>query len=110
MGKSYSGRRAHKRDASNNRGHAATSFVALADIQITDSTWEKLMARDGQQIERYRQAYENGEDMVRVVLRPRVDGGYNVEDGRHRVIAAKQADVGFIEALIVGGDNEDDWN
>ena len=40
--------------------------------------------------------------MVRVVLRPRFGGGYNVEDGRHRVIAAKLADAGFIEALIIG--------
>ncbi|MCA0315204.1 MAG: hypothetical protein LCH63_15420 [Candidatus Melainabacteria bacterium] len=77
-------------------------YVNLADVYMSDAAVEKLLARDGQQIEAYRQAYENGEDMVRVVLRPRFGGGYNVEDGRHRVIAAKQAGVGFIEALIVG--------
>jgi ParB-like chromosome segregation protein Spo0J len=40
--------------------------------------------------------------MVRVVLRPRFGGGYNIEDGRHRVIAAKQAGIAFIEAKLVG--------
>jgi len=40
--------------------------------------------------------------MVRVVLRPHCGGGYEVEDGRHRVIAAKLAGVGFIEAIVVG--------
>lgn len=79
-----------------------TVFVNLDEIFVSESTVAKLLARDGQQIESYRQAYENGEDMVRVVLRPRVDGGYNIEDGRHRIIAAKFAGVGLIEALIVG--------
>lgn len=99
MGKSYRGCnkatvRCHGSDVEN-------IFVALSDIFVSEATWAKLIARDGQQIEQYRQAYENGEEMVRVVLRPRFDGGYNVEDGRHRVIAAKLAGVGFIEAAIV---------
>jgi uncharacterized protein (DUF362 family) len=81
---------------------AMSVVVALADVFMTDATIAKLLARDGAQIERYRQAYEYGEEMVRVVLRPRFDGGYNVEDGRHRVIAAKQAGIGFIEAKLVG--------
>ena len=76
--------------------------VALADVFMTDAVVAKLLARDGAQIERHRQAYESGEDMVRVVLRPRYDGGYNVEDGRHRVIAAKQAGIGMIEAKLIG--------
>lgn len=79
-----------------------TVFVALADVFMTDAVVAKLMARDGAQIERHRQAYEYGEDLVRVVLRPRYDGGYNVEDGRHRVIAAKQAGIGMIEAKLIG--------
>lgn len=104
MGKSDSGRRSYSSERSGNKQRTAadTIFVALSEIEITDSTWQKLLARDGQQIEQYRQAYENGEEMVRVVLRPRFDGGYNVEDGRHRVIAAKLAGVGFIEAVIIG--------
>jgi hypothetical protein len=76
--------------------------VPLADVFMTDAVVAKLLARDGAQIERHRQAYEYGEDMVRVVLRPRYDGGYNVEDGRHRVIAAKQAGIGMIEAKLIG--------
>ena len=77
-----------------------TIWVRLDDIYIADNTVEKLLLRDGAQIEAMRQQFENGEDMVRVVLHERVGGGYNIEDGRHRVIAAKLADVGFIEALI----------
>ena len=80
----------------------AVSGVDIADVFMTDAVVAKLLARDGAQIERHRQAYEYGEDMVRVVLRPRYDGGYNVEDGRHRVIAAKQAGIGMIEAKLIG--------
>lgn len=78
-------------------------YVRLEDIFVSESTWDKLIARDGQQIEKMRQDFEEGREMVRVVLRPRAGGGYNIEDGRHRVIAAKLAGVGIIEALIVGG-------
>jgi hypothetical protein len=104
MGKSFRDRRKADFDNrnSNSVGHADVIVVALADVFITDATVAKLLARDGAQIERYRQAYEYGQDMVRVVLRPRFDGGYNIEDGRHRVIAAKQAGIGFIEAKLVG--------
>lgn len=101
MGKSYRGR--HKANETHCHGSDSEAiYVALADVYVSESTWDKLIARDGQQIEQYRQAYENGEEMVRVVLRPRFDGGYNVEDGRHRVIAAKLAGVCFIEAAIIG--------
>lgn len=99
MGKSYRGR--NKATIHCHGSDSENIFVALSDIYVSEATWAKLIARDGQQIEQYRQAYENGEEMVRVVLRPRFDGGYNVEDGRHRVIAAKLAGVGFIEAAIV---------
>lgn len=111
MGKSYRGR---GKAAHSQRHSAENVFIALSEIFVSDSTWQKLLARDGQQIEQYRQAYECGEDMVRVVLRPRFDGGYNVEDGRHRVIAAKLAGVGLIEAVIIGGNDsqidDDYWN
>lgn len=119
MGKSYSRCDRGRRNASSSQRNSksndnGTIFVSLREIYISASTFDKLMARDGQQIEQYRQAYENGEDMVRVVLRPRFDGGYNVEDGRHRVIAAKLAEAGLIEALIIGAvgqeQNEDNWN
>ena len=106
MGKSFRDRRKADFDnhsgASNAKRDVAVIVVALADVFITDATVAKLLARDGAQIERYRQAYEYGEDMIRVVLRPRFGGGYNIEDGRHRVIAAKQAGIAFIEAKLVG--------
>ncbi len=81
--------------------HEATVWVALDDIYVTESVMRKLLARDHGQIEQMRVAYEDGRDMVRVVLHDRVEGGYNIEDGRHRVIAAKMAGVGYIEAVIV---------
>jgi predicted Rdx family selenoprotein len=114
MGKSFRDRRkADFNDRSNGRYNGSysgdchnhydsTIFVGLADIFISDATIAKLLLRDGAQIEHYRQAYEDGRDMVRVVLRPRFGGGYNIEDGRHRVIAAKQAGIGFIEAKLIG--------
>ena len=77
-------------------------LVDMAEVVLTESTIAKLLARDGAQIEQLRRAYECGQEVVRVVLRPRFDGGYNVEDGRHRVIAAKQAGLCFIEAKLVG--------
>jgi hypothetical protein len=74
--------------------------VNLDDIYMPERTLNKL-ARDHGQIERLRQDYESGRHMVRVVLRPRPGGGYNVEDGRHRVVAAKLARAGVIEAVII---------
>jgi hypothetical protein len=106
MGKSFRERRKADFDDHCGNGECAGAdvvvVVSLADVYMTDATIAKLMARDGAQIEQYRQAYEYDEDMVRVVLRPRFDGGYNVEDGRHRVIAAKLAGIGCIEAKLVG--------
>lgn len=46
--------------------------VSLAEVFVTDAVVAKLLARDGAQIE------------------------------RHRVIAAKQAGIGMIEAKLVG--------
>jgi hypothetical protein len=76
--------------------------VNLDDVYIPEKTMERILRRDRHQVERMIADYENDCDMVRVVLRPRFGGGYNVEDGRHRVIAAKFAEVGFIEAIIIG--------
>ncbi len=79
---------------------AETEMVPLDEIHVPEKTWLKVM-RDKGQIERMRADFESGRRTVRVVLRPRFGGGYNIEDGRHRVIAARLAGVGFIEALIV---------
>lgn len=91
MGKSYD----------NTHCDAETVMVSLAEIHVPERTWQKVM-RDKGQIEKMRSDFESGRTMVRVVLRPRFGGGYNIEDGRHRVIAAKLAEAGFIEAMIVG--------
>lgn len=85
------------------RAEEDTVWVALEDIYISEGTWDKLLRRDGQQIEAMRDRFERGLDMIRVVLHYRVSGGYTIEDGRHRVIAAKLAGVGFIEAIVIGG-------
>ncbi len=79
-----------------------TVWVSLDEIYISDSTWDKLLRRDGQQIDDMRDRFEREFDMVRVVLHHRPGGGYTIEDGRHRVIAAKLADAGFIEAIVIG--------
>ena len=86
----------------NSRCHDSEDVVVvcLDDIYIPERTLNKL-ARDRGQIEKLRQDYESGRRMVRVVLRPRPGGGYNVEDGRHRVVAAKLAREAAIEAIVI---------
>jgi len=100
MGKSYRhSYKSYDRDDHEDRG---TIYVDLNEVYITDSTVQKLLDRDGGQIEQMRRDFEDGREMVRCVLRPRAGGGYNIEDGRHRIIAAKLAGVCFIEALVIG--------
>lgn len=99
MGKSYRSKYNEDRDDNYERG---TIYVDLNEVFISESTVQKLLDRDGGQIEQMRVDFEDGREMFRCVLRPRVGGGYNIEDGRHRVIAAKLAGVCFIEALIIG--------
>jgi hypothetical protein len=79
-----------------------TVWVNLDEVYIPEHVVERILRRDRQQVERMQLDYEDDRDMKRVVLRPRCGGGYNVEDGRHRVIAAKAAGVGFIEAVVYG--------
>ena len=75
--------------------------IPLDEIYIPEKTLLKLH-RDMAQIERMRADFESGRGVVRVVLRRRCGGGYNIEDGRHRVFAARLAGVSFIDAIIVG--------
>lgn len=84
--------------------HREVVVVNLDEVYIPERTWERIMRKDHGQIERMRADYESDRGMVRVELRPRFGGGYNIQDGRHRVIAAKLAGVGFIEAVIIGED------
>lgn len=101
MGKSH--RHSYKSyDRDDHDRGSGTIFVDLSEVYITDSTVQKLLDRDGGQIEQMRRDFEDGREMIRCVLRHRVGGGYNIEDGRHRVIAAKLAGVCFIEALVIG--------
>ena len=83
------------------RSDEETVWVAIEEIHVPENTWMKVM-RDAGQIDRMRADFESERRMVRVVLRRRFGGGYNIEDGRHRVIAAKLAGAGFIEAIVVG--------
>jgi len=76
--------------------------VAVDDIYVPERTLERIMRKDFAQIEKMRGDFEDGQSIVRVVLRPRFGGGYNVEDGRHRVIAAKIAGENWIDAIIIG--------
>ena len=92
MGKSFK---------ASDRFREETVLVAVEEIHVPESTWNKVM-RDAGQIDRMRADFESERRMVRVVLRRRFGGGYNIEDGRHRVIAAKLAGAGFIEAIVVG--------
>lgn len=99
MGKTHRRRQSRKAKMAS---HECTVFIPLDEIYVSDSTMEKLLKRDFGQIKQMRMDIEDGKEIVRVVLRNRCGGGYNIEDGRHRVIAAKLASAGVIEALIVG--------
>jgi|GEM_PF-1142661 len=68
MGKSY---KSHRED----RFGAATSWVALEDIHISDSEVAKLLARDFHQINEMRQRIERGEELMPVSLHERASGG-----------------------------------
>jgi hypothetical protein len=96
MGKSYKKNREEFDDG------GATEWIALSDIYLAESTVQKLLARDFHQIDEMRRGFENGASMVRVVLHERESGGFTIEDGRHRVIAAKLAHNGYIEAEVIG--------
>ena len=96
MGKSYNHRSSDEYENEN------TVWVSLEEIYVSESTQAKLLARDFHQIDEMRQHFEDGKEMVRVVLHERKGGGYNIEDGRHRVIAAKLAHAGYIEAEVIG--------
>ncbi|MBY0552372.1 MAG: ParB N-terminal domain-containing protein [Candidatus Obscuribacterales bacterium] len=79
-----------------------TVLVSLDDINVPKRMMEKLLRKDRGQIEEMRAAIEDGREMFRVILRPNISGGYDIEDGRHRIVAAKLAGASFVEALIVG--------
>lgn len=75
--------------------------ICLDEIHVPEKTVEKILRRDHAQINRMRHDFEVGKSYVRVVLRANIEGFYQVEDGRHRVIAAKQAGIGWIDAILV---------
>ncbi|MBX9770684.1 MAG: ParB/RepB/Spo0J family partition protein [Candidatus Obscuribacterales bacterium] len=84
-----------------NRNNEEIVEVAVDDIFVSEKNIQRVL-RDKSQIEKMRRDFESGRHMVRVVLHPRAQGGYDVEDGRHRVIAAKAAGVEYIDAVIKG--------
>lgn len=90
-----------KHNAGRGSSYREIICVPLDEIYVPERTIERIMRKDHGQIKHMRADFESGRDMVRVVLRPRCGGGYNVEDGRHRVIAAKLAGEYCIEAIVV---------
>ncbi len=76
-----------------------TIWVSLADIVIPEKT-KASVERDITQLEKMRRDFESQKQMVPVVLRRRYDDLYTVEDGRHRVLAARLAGESYIEAII----------
>ncbi len=78
-----------------------TIFVKLSDIHLSEKNRARL-ARDRGQIEQMRRAYENDEPGVPLKLIGRVDGTYDIDDGRHRFLAAELAGLTVIEAVVIG--------
>lgn len=76
-----------------------TIWVSLDDIVIPEKT-KASVERDITQLEKMRRDFESRKQMVPVVLRRRYDHLYTVEDGRHRVLAARLAGESHIEAII----------
>jgi hypothetical protein len=76
------------------------AWIALDEVNCPEKMRTKLLASDRGQIEKMRQRYELGLPMIPVILRPLCQGGYQIEDGRHRVVAALLAEQRFINALI----------
>ena len=87
-----------------NRGRNVenTVLVSLDQINVPTRMLEKLLRKDRGQIEKMRAAIEDDREMFRVILRPNISGGYDIEDERHRIVAARLAGASFVEALIVG--------
>lgn len=75
-------------------------WIALDEVNCPEKMQAKLLASDCGQIEQMRQQYELGLAMTPVILRPLLGGGYQIEDGRHRVVAALLAEQRFINALL----------
>ena len=104
MGKSYKDRKHfdHPRSENACAYKEETVWIPLDEIHIADQKIASLLKRDLAQIEAMRNRYEEDRPMVRVVVARHPAGGYTVKDGRHRCIAAKLANVAFVEAVILG--------
>lgn len=74
--------------------------IPLSEVRLSKKAVQKLR-RDRGQIDLLRRNYEAGISDVPVLLTPYEGGGYTIIDGRHRVLAALAADVGFVDAKIV---------
>ena len=79
---------------------SATQLVALAQIHLSKKNRVRL-ARDRGQINLLRQAYERGDSLPPIALIQRADGGFDIDDGRHRFLAAELAGLTLIEAEIL---------
>lgn len=79
---------------------ANTQLVVLASIHLSQKN-RKRLARDRGQIEELRKDYECGVSLLPITLIERDDGGFDIDDGRHRFLAAELAGLTVIEALIL---------
>lgn len=84
----------------NGIAEANTQLVVLANIHLSQKN-RKRLARDRGQIEELRKAYECGVSLPPITLIERDDGGFDIDDGRHRFLAAELAGLTVIEALIL---------
>jgi hypothetical protein len=55
-----------------------TVLVKLDEVNIPQRTWDRILRKDHGQIEEMRAEIESGRTMMRVVLRPRCGGGYDM--------------------------------
>ncbi|MFN8390714.1 MAG: hypothetical protein U0136_10525 [Bdellovibrionota bacterium] len=74
--------------------------VPLALIHLSDKNRSRL-TRDRGQVEAMRKMYELGASMVPIKLIERGDGSFDIDDGRHRFLAAELAGASVIDAEIV---------
>ncbi len=81
-------------------GKGKTKLVALAQIHLSQKN-RKRLARDRGQIELLRLIYERGDNLPPITLIQREDGEFDIDDGRHRFLAAELAGITLIEAFII---------
>ena len=73
--------------------------IPLSEICLSKKN-RKALKRDRKQIEELRKKLERGENEPAVILIRRSDGLYDLEDGRHRFLAAELAGAYSVTAIV----------